>query len=241
MSIGKWSTFVRLNFSSRTWKRHLREAFIEMDQFQKLLNSENFLKTFSTSIMSTVFINTNANSNNSMNSNGQNGALQEIEGKNQSESGNFRKLSVLPQVTEGSTPKWAVLGQSDQSERFNWTVQKDKCGRSCSDKSIWSTRVDDREGLNWTDRYRSDLSWGMKDYGLKKWNWTVFKIKSERSSWLDLNGLRFQSGQSKAMKIGGLKEWKCTVLRNKSVSPKNDRHWTSFEPYDSMTGRNTVS
>ena len=155
MSIGKWSTFVRLNFSSRTWKRHLREAFIAMEQFQKLLSSENFLKTFSTSIMSTVFINTNANSNNSINSNGSNGALRastsgselkfhtvtpkEIEGKNHPESRNFRKVSVISKVIGVEYKLDGPTGLTKRCKRStkvggrkgsNWTVFRYQCERS---------------------------------------------------------------------------------------------------------------
>ena len=69
-----------------------------MDQFQNLLNTENIFKSFSASIMSTVFINSNINPN--MNGTpSTNRTLPKIEEKNESKS----QVSLITQVTG---PKW---------------------------------------------------------------------------------------------------------------------------------------
>lgn len=72
-----------------------------MDQFQNLLNTENIFKSFSASIMSTVFINSNINPN--MNGTpSTNRTLQKIEEKNESKS----QVSLITQVTD---PRWEFL------------------------------------------------------------------------------------------------------------------------------------
>ena len=128
MSIEKWSSFVRLNLSSRTCWRHLREALSKNGSLSKSIQfsrvflerlwlavtmtnqcghlycqwvvkssickpySENIFTTFSTSIMSKVFINSNINPN----MNASNATLQKNEEEIQSKK--FRKLSLVPQV-----------------------------------------------------------------------------------------------------------------------------------------------